>query len=37
MGALIYVIELGVVLAFLAPAGLLLVLNFEEKQTHTPA
>jgi hypothetical protein len=34
MGALFYLIELGLLLTFLAPTALLLVLNFEEK--HTP-
>ena len=33
MAALVYVIELGVLVTFLAPAVLLLVLNFEEKTT----
>lgn len=35
MAALIYVIELGVILTFLVPAALLLVLNFEEEPTPT--
>lgn len=33
MAALIYVVELALLVTFLAPTALLLVLNFEEKTT----